>query len=235
MPQSTRARPPSRRSFEQRPTSLENGDHLDQPTFHARYLKTPQDFRAELIGGVVYVSSPMKKRHGRMHSHVMRWLLGYEEATLGTEVLDNTTDILGEDSEPQPDACLLLLPEKGGQTRETPDGYLEGAADFIAEVSSSTEAIDLHAKKTDYERAGVKEYLVVALKQMRVFWFVSRRGKFRVLAPSTDGILRSRAFPGLWLDPAALLRQDRRRLLQVLRQGLNSPEHAAWVAKLERM
>jgi hypothetical protein len=32
---------------------LENGDRLDQPTFHARYERMPEDFRAELIGGIV--------------------------------------------------------------------------------------------------------------------------------------------------------------------------------------
>jgi len=50
--------------------------------------------------------------------------------------------------------------------------------------------------------------------------------------PDADGILRSEVFPGLWLDPAAFLKRDGRRLLAVLRQGLASPEHAAFVAKL---
>jgi hypothetical protein len=37
---------------------LANGDHLDQRTFHARYEAMPEDFRAELIGGIVYMTSP---------------------------------------------------------------------------------------------------------------------------------------------------------------------------------
>jgi len=45
-------------------------------------------------------------------------------------------------------------------------------------------------------------------------------------------VIRSEVFPGLWLDADALLRRDRKRLLSVLRQGLASPEHAAFVAKL---
>jgi hypothetical protein len=36
----------------------------------------------------------------------------------------------------------------------------------------------------------------------------------------------------LWLDPEALLRRDRKKLLAVLRKGLRSPEHRAFVAKL---
>ena len=49
---------------------------------------------------------------------------------------------------------------------------------------------------------------------------------------AADDILRSETFPGLWLDPAALLRRDRKRLLGVLREGLRSPEHAAFAARL---
>jgi hypothetical protein len=52
------------------------------------------------------------------------------------------------------------------------------------------------------------------------------------MPPGADGILRSEVFPGLWLDPAAFLKRDGKRLLAVLRQGLAAPEHAAFVAKL---
>jgi Uma2 family endonuclease len=162
----------------------------------------------------------------------MGWLLAYEEATPGTDIFDNATDILGPESEPQPDAILIVFPEKGGQTRENSEGWMEGPPEFIAEVASSTESYDLYEKKRDYEKEGVKEYLVVALRQAQVFWFASRDGKFEPLPPGPDGILRSENFPGLWLDPDALLRRDTRRLLEVLRQGLASTEHAAWVAKL---
>ena len=53
---------------------LENGDHLDQKTFHERYEPMPEDFRAELIGGIVFVSSPLKPRHGRTGAKVIGWL-----------------------------------------------------------------------------------------------------------------------------------------------------------------
>jgi Uma2 family endonuclease len=210
---------------------LEAGDHLDQQTFHARYEAMPEDVRAELVGGVVYMPSPLKRPHGRMHVWVVRWLSEYEEATPGTEVLDNTTNILGPQSEPQPDASLRVLPDHGGQTREQ-DGYVIGAPELVVEIASSKDSIDLHAKRTDYERAGAKEYLVVVLRQAQVLWFALRAGHFEELAPGPDGILRSEVFPGLWLDPAALLGLDTRRVLEVLRQGLASPEHGAFVNRL---
>src|SRR4051794_23595415 len=82
---------------------LENGDHLDQKTFHARYEAMPEDVRAELIGGIVYLSSRRKITHGRYHVRAICWLDEYAEATPGTEVQIGATQILGTDSESQPD------------------------------------------------------------------------------------------------------------------------------------
>lgn len=210
---------------------LENGDHLDQKTFHERYEAMPEGTRAELIGGIVYMSSPLKRPHGKTHMRASRWLLDYEEATLGTEGFDNATTILGEQGEPQPDLCLLISHPQKGQTSEK-DEYIVGAPELIVEIASSTESIDLHDKRRDYEETGVREYVVVLVRQRRVVWFVLCNGQFAELPPGTDGIYRSEVFPGLWLDPAALLRLDGPRLREVLQQGLASPEHAAFVARL---
>ncbi len=210
--------------------SLETGDHLDQKTFHERYEAMPEDFRAELIGGIVFVPSPLKRPHGRADVLLSRWLDTYAEATPGTEVFDNATTILDAEAEPQPDLCLLISPPHG-QTREEND-YIVGPPEFIAEVASSSESIDLHRKRDDYERTGVREYLVVLLRQQRVVWFVRRNGHFEEIAAGNDGVSRSEVFPGLWLDTAALLQSDRRRVLEVLQQGLATPEHAAFVGRL---
>jgi Uma2 family endonuclease len=213
---------------------LANGDHLDQKTFHARYKAMPEDCRAELIGGIVYMASPQKVPHGKAQFLLSRWLDEYAEATPGTDALANNTQILGPDSEPEPDGCLFILPEYGGQVHVDADQYLNGAPELVVEVSFSTESIDLNRKKLDYEKAGVSEYVVLALRMERVFWFVRQRGKYREVALPADGVFRSRIFPGLWLDAEAILRADRRRMLTVLRQGLATPEHASFVAKLAK-
>jgi hypothetical protein len=156
----------------------------------------------------------------------------YQASTPGTEAFTNPTSILGPKSEPEPDGCLIILPESGGQTWLDADGYVNGAAELIAEVSWASESIDLHGKKADYEKAGVREYVVAASRQRQVFWFIRRRGKFRDFPPGRDGVLRSLVFPGLWLDPDAFLRSDRNRVLAVLQQGLASAEHTAFVERL---
>jgi Uma2 family endonuclease len=192
----------------------------------------PDDIHAELIGGIVYMSSPQKPPHSKTTHLVSCWLGEYEEKTPGTEVLAGATDIMGVESEPEPDHCLLIVPECNGQTSLNEKGYLAGAPELIVETASTTESRDLHQKKADYERAGVLEYVVVALRSRRVFWFTLRSGEFKEVKPGVGGIFRSRVFPGLWLDPDALLNLDRRKLLHVLRRGLRSKEHEAFVAKL---
>jgi Uma2 family endonuclease len=211
--------------------ALETGDRLDQKTFHERYEAMPEDVKAELIGGIVFMASPLKRPHGRMHAKVCRWLAEYSEATPGTEEFDNATAILDPDSEPQPDACLLITAAGHGQTREE-NQYIVGAPELIVEVALSTEAIDLHLKRGDYERVGVREYVVVILRQRRVRWLVRRGQRFEERTPDADGLFRSETFPGLWLDPEALLRLDGRRVADVVRQGTATPEHAAFVARL---
>mgnify|MGYP001592479529 CR=1 FL=1 len=215
---------------------LEPGDHLDQKTFHERYEAMPDGVKAELVGGIVFMPSPLKVRHGRQSPELAAWLVVYKASTPGTDVLENATIKLGPESEPQPDACLLFLPECGGQTRveydEEGDGYIVGSPELVAEVASSSEAYDLHSKKTDYEEAGVKEYLVLTLRQPRVHWFILRSGRYEQILPGVDGILRSEVFPGLWLDPAAILQRDSARVLDVLNQGLASSAHAECVNQL---
>src|SRR5438874_9971578 len=129
---------------------LENGDCLDQKTFHARYEAMPPGTRAELIGGEVHMPSPLKRRHSRMHSRLNSWLTSYEDATPGVEAHDNATTILNEENEPQPDSCLLISTPSVGQTRDE-DEYIAGSPELMLEVASSSESIDLHRKKREYE------------------------------------------------------------------------------------
>jgi Uma2 family endonuclease len=213
---------------------LENGDRLDQATFHARYQAMPEDCHAELIGGIVYMAWPQKVPHSKAQRLVVRWLDEYAEATPGTDTLLNNTQILGPDSEPEPDACLFITPECGGQVYLDNDEYLNGSPELIVEVSSATESIDLNGKKRDYEKAGVRKYVVLALRTQHVYWFVRQRGRYHEVPLPGDGIFRSRVFPGLWLDAEAILASDRTRVLTALKKGLSTPEHSAFVAKLHK-
>ena len=192
----------------------------------------PPGTRAELINGVVFMPSPVGPQHGRAHVPALVWLSYYEEHTPGVEVLDNTSTALGPRSEPQPDALLRILPEYGGRT-QTERRFVRGVPEMVVEVSHTTRYNDLGPKLDDYERAGVLEYVVRALEPDEVLWHVLEEGRLVVMPPDADGWYRSRAFPGLWLDPVALLARDTRGLRAALDLGRAAPEHAAFVARLD--
>jgi Uma2 family endonuclease len=101
------------------------------------------------------------------------------------------------------------------------------------EVASSSESIDLHAKRRDYEQAGVLEYVVVVLRQRVVRWFVLRDGTYQEVGADASGIFKSTVFPGLWLDAPALLRRDVRQVMDTLQHGIETSEHATFVQQLQ--
>jgi Uma2 family endonuclease len=215
---------------------LENGDRLTRAEFERRYDAMPHLKKAELIEGVVYVPSPVRQKyHGKQHPRLVAWLVHYEASTPGVEVGDNSTVRLDLDNEPQPDGLLFIQAEFGGQVRIDDEGYIAGAPDLVAEVAASSASYDLHAKLNVYRRNGVREYIVWRVYNHQIDWYVLRGGAYELLAAGPDGILRSTIFPGLDLDVAALLRGDLAAVFAVLQQGLNTPEHADFVARLRRV
>jgi len=214
------------------PRPLVEGERLDQPSFHARHGAMPPGTRAELIDGVVLLPAPVNRAHGQAHGFTLVWLSDYAENTPGVEVLANTTTILGWKSEPQPDALLRILPECGGRTTRTEQGTVLGVPELVVEVAASTRYLDLGPKLADYEQAGVLEYVVLGLEPDEVHWFRQEQGSFVRTQVDADGLHRSTAFPGLWLDPHALLTGDTARLRTLLDQSLATVDHAALVARL---
>jgi Uma2 family endonuclease len=211
---------------------LANGQQLDQPTFHERYEAMPPETRAELVGGVVYMPSPMRRDHMDTSRIVAGWLDTYQRLTPGVDGGDGGTVKLDLRGEPQPDHTLVIPHELGGQSRVDAGNYYTGAPELVAEISRSSRHYDLNQKKADYERAGVLEYLVVELDPNHIHWFIRRGDHFEDLPPGPDGIYRSEVFPGLWLDAEALYAQNRNRMYQVLKRGVRTRKHAEFVAKL---
>lgn len=209
---------------------LHTGDRMSREEFHRIYEKMPANFKAELIGGIVYVASPLKRRHGRPHMLLGALFAIYEARTPGVEGADNTTVLLGDEGEPQPDVYLRIREEHGGQSHVSADDYVEGAPELFAEVALSSRSIDLHAKKHDYARYGGVEYVVACLRERQLRWFDLRADK--ELPIDVDGVCRIRTFPGLWIHAEALFAEDYARALATLDHGLATPEHDAFVKKL---
>jgi Uma2 family endonuclease len=199
-----------------RPLPLENGESMHSRQFLNRYEGMPQVKKAELIEGVVYMGSPVSVRHAKPDGMIQAWLGTYASRHLDTEVLANATVILDAENTVQPDALLRRLPDHGGLTRVTEDGYLTGPPELIVEVASSSAAIDMRDKRRAYCRNRVQEYLVWLVAEGRLEWFNLEDDEYRPQLPDANGLLHSRTFPGLRLPVGALLAGDTAKVLDAL-------------------
>ena len=209
------------------------GDKLTRDEFLRRWEQHPEIKFAELIGGIVYMPSPLTRQHGVTDNRAATWLGEYQAHTPGTEAGSNATTFMEGDETPQPDEYLRVLPEYGGQSRN--DGkFVGGAPDFLVEVSVSSSSIDLNQKRELYEHEGVREYLAVLMYEQQIRWHRLGKLGFMLVKPDANMVWKSKVFPGLWLDGNAVLTHDSAKVLVTLQQGLQSPEHAAFVKKLAK-
>lgn len=212
---------------------LEAGDRLTLDEFLRRYEAMP-NVKAELIDGRVVMPSPVRQQaHGKPHSWMTTWLGTYEASTPGTETGIESTLKLDIGNGPQPDTFLRLLPECGGRTMLAENDYLIGGPELVTEIAASSVSYDLHDKFELYCRHGVMEYVVWRVEEEAIDWFVLHEGHYELLIAGDDGVSRSQVFPGLWLDRPALLRGELASVIEMLRRGLESPEHVEFVARLQ--
>jgi hypothetical protein len=71
-------------------------------------------------------------------------------------------------------------------------------------------------------------------EERSVRWHRLVGGRYQSLPVNPDGLICSIAFPGLWLDPTRLIAGEMQRVLDVLERGLQSREHAEFVAQLAK-
>lgn len=206
------------------------GARLKREEFLRRWEAMPEVKRAELIDGLVYMPSPVSDPHAAGDSLMNAWAAVYAASTPGCAARAAGTSFLVDDA-PQPDAALYLLPEYGGAAR-LEGKYRAGPPELVVEVCLSSASYDLGPKLALYRRAGVREYITLLLHEKKVEWRSLEDGRYHELEPGPDGLFRSKLFPGLWLDPAAAIANNAAAVLEVLRRGLASPEHAAFLRDL---
>jgi Uma2 family endonuclease len=215
---------------------LQPGDHLTVKEFERRYSAMPHLKKAELIEGIVYMPSPVTDDyHGSPHFDLIACLGFYRVFTPGIKGGDNSTLRLplGENM-PQPDAYLRIMEECGGQAKVGSDHYIFGAPDVVCEVAASSASYDLHEKLRAYQKNGVREYVVWRTEDRAIDWFSLRAGKFKPFPVDSDGLLKSKALPGLWLDAEALIAGDMVKVHEAAQHGVASEDHEKFVEKLRK-
>ena len=212
---------------------LETGDRLTRAEFERRYAAMPAVKKAELIEGIVYMPSPVGRDHAKAHGLMMIWLGAYLLATPHIEMLDNNTVRLDRVTEVQPDALLRIDESCGGQSHVGAKGFIDGPPELVVEVAASSVSYDLHAKRKAYQRAGVRDYVVWRVDDHQIDWFVLHGARYVAQKPDAQGVYASTVFPGLRLAAAALLAGDLAAVVTEVQQGLQTPEHAAFVEQLK--
>lgn len=210
--------------------TLRNGDKMMRPVFHSLYKQMPDGYRAELLGGIVFEPSPVSWWHGQHHIQLGFILKTYSLHIPQISVGDNTSLLLSDEDEVQPDLVLRISQDAGGRSRLNRDGYIEGAPEVVAEIAYSSRAIDLHLKKQLYKAAGVSEYIVVCLNPKRFLWFDLSCDQE---LPVHRSVTCSKVIPGLWINGDALLALDDKVCIKTLNKGLKSAEHRHFREKLE--
>jgi Uma2 family endonuclease len=211
--------------------ALQDGARMTRRKFHRLYEQTPPEFKAELLGGTVYVSEPAKNPHGEADNCLGTILGVYRFRTPGVVAAGNGTVLLSKEDEVQPDSYLRIEPRRGGQSHNTYDDYVDGAPELVAEVSQTSRGKDLGIKRERYCKGGVIEYIVYCVSEsVALRWFDLKKGQ--EITAGDDGILRSGVFPGLWIHRDALIQSDFATVLDVLNQGLASKGHKEFVARL---
>ena len=213
------------------PPPLKHGERLTRDEFERRYEAMPHLKKAELIGGIVYMGSPVRADiHGKPHGYIMTWIGVYCAATPGVDFLDNVTVYLDPDNEAQPDALLRI--EAGGASHLNDKGYIEGAPELIVEIAGTSADYDLHEKLDTYLRNGVAEYIVWQTQERRLDWFRLVNEEYVPMSPDADGLIESQVFPGLRLAVNALMEGDLATVLSELQKGLETTEHSAFIRQL---
>jgi Putative restriction endonuclease len=210
---------------------LVDGDRLSRKEFHRRYLEMPHVKIADLIEGIVYIGPRIPAKRGEARAHLAGWLGFYSFQTAGLTGAINGTVRLEGDNEVQPTCVVRIEHSSGGSSLIDADDYLEGGPELVGEVTLTNSNVECHAKKRVYLANWVREYIIWRIEDEAIDWFVLRDGRYESLV-ADEGIHKSVVFPGLWLDMGAMLRRDLAGVFAVLQQGMATPEHAAFVARL---
>src|SRR5438552_14256733 len=116
---------------------------------------------------------------------------------------------------PQSDSALRIFTYYGGRPRD-PSTPLFPYTTLFRSICESSATYDLGPKLRLYEKAGVPEYITMLIGEQEIIWRGLNYRRYSKTEPDAGGILRSRVFPGLWLNPEAALALDFAGVLNAL-------------------
>lgn len=159
----------------------------------------PNDRKADLIDGVIYLAAPEEIDHNDLLSWLCALIgLFLDGAGLGRLMINRVAFRLSKTNSPEPDLAVVLKERRN----IIKSGYVDGPPDVAIEiVSPESVDRDFELKRDLYERSGVREYWIIDAEDRRALflWNDDARKGF-VESELPDNMFRSRVLNGFWLD-----------------------------------
>jgi len=156
-----------------------------------------EDQKADLLDGVIHLSSPENTEH----NDILVWLTAVlkpyiEERTLGRLTVNKVAYRLSDRTAPEPDLAFIAA----DRIDRIKPGYVDGPPDLAVEIVSPESADrDYEDKRRRYEAAGVLEYWIIDPLENVATFFV-RAGEAFVEKHPREHIYESRTLARLEFD-----------------------------------
>lgn len=166
---------------------------------YERFLQESGEQHTEWVNGEAVPMAPVSVEHQFTSSFLLRLLTSFvERHGLGQVFYEPFNMKTGPDLPGRSPDILFVATAHIERIRDT---YLDGPADVVVEVvSPSSAGRDRGDKYFEYEAGGVREYwLLDPRRRVAEFYGITVSGRFELL-PVTDGVFRSSAVDGFWLQ-----------------------------------
>jgi Uma2 family endonuclease len=176
-----------------------------------------EDTRAEWVDGEVIILSPTNRKHQKRGRFIDRLVQEYVETHALGEVFSDSF-LMRLPYRPSGRIPDILFVSNEHLSKVT-DTYVDGPADLAIEVvSPDSKRRDREEKLVEYEESGVSEYWWIDdTRREAHFYQRGDDGRYQEVRPDDQGIYRSVAVPGFWLnlewlwnDPPPTMREIRK-------------------------
>jgi Uma2 family endonuclease len=171
----------------------------------------------EWVDGKVVEMSPVSQEHSDVGLFLLRLISAFVEAGRLGKVFYGPFQMKSGPELPGRSPDILFVARQNLVRLKRL--HLEGPADLVIEiVSERCRQLDSVEKLREYEKGGVPEYWVVdPARSEALFYHLEFKGRYRPTAIEPDGVFRSRALPGMWIQTGWLWQKPLPAVMDVLR------------------
>lgn len=174
-----------------------------------------EDTWAEWEDGETVMISPASQRHQRLKKFLVGIIDPYVETRNLGLVLDAPFQMKTGPDLPGREPDILFVEAR--HLDRLQQNFLQGPADVVVEiVSPESQERDRGKKFYEYEAGGVAEYWLIDPQRHQAEFYRLVEGFFKVIPLDEEGVYRSQALPGFWLNVNWLWQEPLPRTLAVV-------------------